>query len=325
MKKVGVIVYIIISVALIGLTGCNDSQGGGTPKSSKIEQDAIDTAKRLYFSKVIIKCGDFTYARSGVAGFDDFGSPLVRVKNTGSFKVDSNPLNPLSEADKLNGYQWKGAIIFTASGPSQQKPSNETSYREWTDFPIVKAITVEKKNNEWGLSGFNPGYPIIKQISCEEVEPNKPQSATAQTLPNSRNNIPSTAIAPKGGEELLQDLPLTGEFKRYAGYPADLMKISEFKNAYSRIVMPSIKDDWIKSLKGIDKPNTAAAAEIGTYIIASLCEPHGCNVQQLIVIYSYYDKKCWGLISGYNSQIWLGNPTSEIQEVLNTIYAKTHH
>lgn len=164
MKKIVLLVCFCCFISMSGLVACDNAQSVGKTRGSKLDQDAVDMAKIFYFNKRIVRCGDFTYTSLADEGIG--GDQLIRVKDKGSFTVKRWDI---SEADKLNGVEWRGWVIFEAKGPSQQRWASQPSYGAWGVVGIHKEITLEKVNAGWGVKGYQPGYPIFKQISCEQV------------------------------------------------------------------------------------------------------------------------------------------------------------
>lgn len=167
MKKMVFIVCFFSFIMIAGSVGCRDTQSGGKARLSKLDQDALDMAKTLYFSKRIIRCGDFTY--TSLSNTLMSGQNLRRVKDTGTFTVKSRNL---SEADKMNGIEWRGWVTFTAKGPCQERWTGlgppHGSYGQWMDNAIYEEIPLEKANAGWRIIGIQGDLPV-DQLSCEQA------------------------------------------------------------------------------------------------------------------------------------------------------------
>lgn len=90
------------------------------------------------------------------------GRTVTRVKDKGAYTVMSDSI---SEADRLNGIQWRGTVVFEAKGPSQMRYTRRTSYDRWSPVGISDDIRLEKNNTGWKINW----YSYIRPVSCEEV------------------------------------------------------------------------------------------------------------------------------------------------------------
>ncbi|MDA8240499.1 MAG: hypothetical protein M0Z67_09040 [Nitrospiraceae bacterium] len=60
MRKM-IFVVTVLCLMAFGLVGCNNGQNGAASGLSAADQEALIMAKQLYFSKKVLRCGEFTY------------------------------------------------------------------------------------------------------------------------------------------------------------------------------------------------------------------------------------------------------------------------
>ena len=159
--------YVVGMTFLLVLSGssCSAIKGGG---DSSLTREAERQA-RDYWEAGFTKCGDFYYANSHTGGMGmRILKTLLQYKKL-DVTVESKPL---SEADKLNGIEWKGESAL-----------NPVAYREyvyklekWDDWrngvpqgPAVR-VTVRKQNGQWHV-GENIVVNEMKyeKIDCKDI------------------------------------------------------------------------------------------------------------------------------------------------------------
>jgi hypothetical protein len=150
---------LIIFFAIIILVNIADKQiKHGTSATSPLDREARDIAQKNVFDKIIIKCGDLIYMRTF---WNMVGDRQYQRFKTSEIGVSSIPL---SEADKMNGVEWKGVVSFKCIGPSQRADQYQ-GYDQWTDRCENRSVGLQKQRGKWDLDFVEPGNPI----TCEEA------------------------------------------------------------------------------------------------------------------------------------------------------------
>jgi hypothetical protein len=177
-RKAGRVAYILIPFALIGCerkenvgasavasTGQHETAvatSGQVPQSSvnPLDQKALDKAREL-FAQHWTQCGDTWISdETGISldfqmTYTKASRQLVELKGV-RFTVPWHA-NQATDADKLNGIEWKGAIDFKyAAGrrfPLFEPPNGEL-HGPWSDWwapesTITRSIHLVKKSGAW--------------------------------------------------------------------------------------------------------------------------------------------------------------------------------
>jgi len=158
MKRLHVLMMcMLFSVTCLIFAGC---KAGSSTFQNPLEREAIDLAETKCFAHEIIKCGDLTYMKTfhNMVGNREY----VRSRER---KISVNS-SSLSQSDKMNGVEWRGAISFTLFGPYQTATENG-GYGEWREGSIHElSVRLEKKQGRW--SGDWPTY-TYNALTCEEA------------------------------------------------------------------------------------------------------------------------------------------------------------
>jgi hypothetical protein len=138
--------------------------------TTALEEEVEAEAKRIVETQ-FTQCGDSHYAEVTIG----VSTPNIVIAQCRSLSFESSSIN-LSEADKLNGIEWKGTV--------SSKPVAERFYArsKWSDWepPLMNAVCKipfegEKKNSVWTLKGgftnkICSGYSCkYRKISCSDV------------------------------------------------------------------------------------------------------------------------------------------------------------
>lgn len=130
---------------------------------SPLEREARDIVQKNVFDKVIIKCGDMIYMKTfwNLAT----GRRYQRFKS-GKISIYSTPI---SEADKMNGVEWRGTVSFDCIGPCQLAFEHE-GYGEWKDFGCENtSVGMTKQGGRWNLKFESQVTQERNPITCEEA------------------------------------------------------------------------------------------------------------------------------------------------------------
>src|ERR1044072_2311146 len=123
-----------------GFAQDRDGRSKSQRRISNLHADALKEYQKI-FESIFTHCGDSYYVEhtyiyrtigkknSGINDivFDENKVEIVRLKEV-VFKAFSTPL---SDADKLNGFQWRGTARI--SYPAQQMYEKDTGWSVWTD------------------------------------------------------------------------------------------------------------------------------------------------------------------------------------------------
>ena len=119
---------------------------------SAIRREAEDRAQK-WWENVIAKCGDEYYVRYeggqvGAIYFDKFGSEsknaILQFKNASYQVIDE----PISEADRLNGIEWKGALLIPFNTLYRAYDLDRKQWSSWSEGPVIYSDKVLKAFNQ---------------------------------------------------------------------------------------------------------------------------------------------------------------------------------
>jgi len=92
-------------------------------------------AAKLYFNLVFVQCGDSYYEKNS--------DGLTRYQRL-SYQLVSDPI---TSADRLNGYSWRGEIIVNIEGPYQQY--RDGHWNPWSDGGFSSHRRMQKLSGHW--------------------------------------------------------------------------------------------------------------------------------------------------------------------------------
>jgi len=111
----------------------------------------------LELSKYLIKCGESWYISGFVRG-------AIELRNKGTTYLKEKEL---TEADILNGLQFKGVLSFYYNGPEREYLRYKPEWSKWTQGTRIIDIIVLCENGEWSskISGDYFRGGIYKKIT----------------------------------------------------------------------------------------------------------------------------------------------------------------
>jgi hypothetical protein len=122
-RRVNLVAYAVASICTF-LAMVIISCGGlriGDGETFGVRPEA-DRAARLFMEMAYAKCGDSYFATTpwvpGAPSFGDtsFGTGMIRIGGKTSVQIKGLTVSaeaaPLSDVDRMNGYEWKGAILI---------------------------------------------------------------------------------------------------------------------------------------------------------------------------------------------------------------------
>ena len=159
-----------LGLAVIGCSGegGNSASGAGAAKVSKAEK-AATRALLTKFDTHFTRCGDsWVTQRVWGAWQDDPGELTVY-----QFKHLSvtTPETSLSEADKLNGYEYRGGVDYGAAAVLRTNSTQDRQFEGWSEWSTYRSAgygyndgpyrsTLAKRNGVWDFSHSFPLMPI---------------------------------------------------------------------------------------------------------------------------------------------------------------------
>jgi len=164
------IAIIIFATASCGKASDNKSNSTKSTSSKsavsdKLTQEAIDLVKERV-DKVLIRCGDYWYLKIPVV-LDTV--EYRRFKKGG--RIYETYVQPLSEADKLNGVEWKVDVKYETDNVNQVGKmfgSEWTGWSDWRDGGLTREQWLIKKNGKWTME--KPYGQMNTELNCEEIQ-----------------------------------------------------------------------------------------------------------------------------------------------------------
>jgi len=150
-----------LSLACSSLTGA-----GGSSLDAKARREA-----EKFWATQITKCGDSYYRREVLIKKDDYVI-YYQMKDP---KVEVLP-QPVSEADRLNGIEWKGSTAFI---PEASRIWN-TERKGWSDWG----------NGAWGVPELNYGMKKVNGAWSVNTKRDWTREETSRYEPVDCSQIP---------------------------------------------------------------------------------------------------------------------------------------
>ncbi len=119
-------------------------------------------------NKYAVKCGDCWYV-----GWAKYQEPVAKIYELKDLQRISFPLfeTSLDQADKLNGWEFKGKILCNyANGPIREYDVETQKWSKWYTSNRAVEIIIEKRNGVWSTK--DEEYKT--KISCTDIPKNMP-------------------------------------------------------------------------------------------------------------------------------------------------------
>jgi len=94
-----------------------------------------------------------------------------------------------------------------------------------------------------------------------------------------------------------------------AGGPTDLLKDARFRAAWTRATGPLGRERWIARLEGPAPALRSAAVDGVAYTVGSVCKPHDCGDNNLVLLYDPARGGVLGLVHLSGRNTFLGEPS----------------
>lgn len=152
---------------LLLTSSCSILPGSG---GSTLDKEA-DNAARQYWETGLTECSDSFYGKHSFTSFilrPTRRNYLYQFKDV-EFEVKGKPL---TEADKLNNVEWRGAASFSYKAWRYY----DLDQKEWNKWisgkPIMEAppnvVAIRKQNARWIIGGEDSKHPYSK-IDCTDI------------------------------------------------------------------------------------------------------------------------------------------------------------
>lgn len=158
----------LVSFVVLGDTSTNTRRNITPRKNSPnprlpLPQQAIAAVKN-YFEGYFTKCGD-SYVSKLENVIDQIG---IYQYKSGSFVLSRT--RQLTEADRLNGIEWSGVVIFPYSGSrAYLMTSSRRGWTQWKNGSDI-AFYATKTRNGWQVECFNDlKFRSHRKISCSDI------------------------------------------------------------------------------------------------------------------------------------------------------------
>lgn len=153
---------LTISITLYTALLCSSCWPSSTLISNS-DTEARDQAQKFVEAQ-FTRCGDSYYGIRKVAndnGLYQFRNPKVSVKS-----------QELTQADKLNGIEWRGSSNFSAEEWRMYSVTGEwTSWREgFTSLDVGLSVNMYKENGQWKFGATVDLTPnSYEKVDCSKI------------------------------------------------------------------------------------------------------------------------------------------------------------
>lgn len=126
-----------------------------------------------FWNQRITRCGDTVYIAFKAGDISAFRNGQIRIQ-----------AHPLSETDRLNGWEWRGNTALTATA-TRSWVLSMGGWQEWTAGAGLGTLnaSLEKRQGVWRIvpDSYGP-FSMIKPFNCSQVPPERfdPSSASVQ-------------------------------------------------------------------------------------------------------------------------------------------------
>ncbi len=112
--------------------------------------------------------------------------------------------------------------------------------------------------------------------------------------------------------------------KRYEVYPWETLKAEEFRKAYSEMIGPKSREEWISALTGTGNQNRMIHVFRTHLVLIASCKPHFCDETQVLVLFNPLNKKCFGIHAEDGKFYYLGTPDKNIKNLLKILLVEEY-
>jgi hypothetical protein len=150
---------IITFAAMLFCSSCSPSSALLSNADAEAQEQAVK-----FVEAQLTRCGDSYYGIRKVAsdnGLYQFKNPKISVKS-----------QELSQADKLNGIEWKGSSVFSAETWRMYSVTGEwTPWRQgFTALDIGLSVNMYKQNGKWKFGATGDLEPhSYEKTDCSKL------------------------------------------------------------------------------------------------------------------------------------------------------------
>ena len=144
----------------------NAQSATATDPDAAAKQAWVDAAARQIWDESLLKCGDSYYEARQAGGFGS-NSPagLVQYKGAGFFTVSYL----LTDADRLNGFQWVGRSIVAAKAWRVIYRDQSGVWGSWQDWKDGEKASYSLNDFQEGDAGVSLPPTTIEQVAKDDL------------------------------------------------------------------------------------------------------------------------------------------------------------
>jgi hypothetical protein len=138
---------------------------------AEIDEQAKKEAE-VFWSKAFSKCGDSFYGVYATPGHSPSSNPMIyQLKEASIFTYHDMEEKVITEADKLNGFEWQGTTsVFSKA----YRYTMAGKWVEWINgFPLDRStfrVPIRKVKGKW-VFGISETSDRFLAIPCSEIPP----------------------------------------------------------------------------------------------------------------------------------------------------------
>lgn len=168
--------WLLLLFALLNLLSCSASNNGNTALDAEADRKGQE-----YLARTVVKCGEDYYAKAH--WLDIFRGDAIQMAALYQLKtpvaIVEKDESPITEADRLNGIEWRGKIVVVAiahryryssmnvwSGWNDMSPYNGSTNPLFSGAPLDSALY--KKNGQWNIDEVSTD-PRDKPLDCSQI------------------------------------------------------------------------------------------------------------------------------------------------------------
>jgi hypothetical protein len=240
------------------LTGFAGAQvrSGGSPRTSTAVSSSQDEGQRQalrFWDKYVASCGGSHYVRKAPGIFVE----LKGFQSTMNYEA-------ISQADRLNGVQAKGASRFTATA---HRFYSNSRWQQWSDgipddMTLINSVRFQKVKGRWSFYGIGYFNDYAKPVSCGDVPGFRSEKL---------NEVPTNAIQINDTHNFpIQSFTFWDSSTNVTGdkFPRSTTTFINWRIIYTGTAfdysLPPVQGYWIKDGVPWSEPNVAQFSNVGS-------------------------------------------------------------
>ena len=249
------------------------------PAPQSLDQEAVAFAKKKFF-ELWTQVGDSWFTSHT---FRETGSEYIQIRGL-TYKVKPERL---SEADTLNGFQWRGKVgFFSRVSRTYDRDIDGPQVPQWSDWfddasykiPIDDfSYFIIKKNGQWTTSHdtadyTKPSEEQIKKILTESQDTNAGIASNSQLKNIPPPPVPKSGYLPPTGENSGKD---TGSDKSIDPSNQPTMPSAKSTSATTNLTGKNAKASYVVRPIASYPPESRTAGEQGVVILRLTVDGNG--------------------------------------------------